>query len=443
MSGDYLASLATRRRGITSVCSAHPQVIEAALRHAQDHNEPALIEATCNQVNQEGGYTGMTPSAFRNYVYALADRLGLPRHKIILGGDHLGPSPWRHLPVEEALRRAEGMIAAYASAGFEKLHLDTSMGCGGDPIRLADETVAARAARLARVAETEAARLGLAPRYVIGTEVPTPGGAPEEIEQLTITSPAGAQASWHAHRSAFLRMGLEAALNRVIALVVQPGVEFGNVNVIPYQPAKAAALSAVLEEMPGLVFEAHSTDYQPRQYLSALVADGFMILKVGPALTFALREILYGLDGIAGFLDPSWRNHSLMTAMEEIMLAEPDQWRSHYTGTKDLVRIQRHFSYSDRIRYYWSHPRARSAVDALLARLRDLTIPEPLLSQYIPRLHQAELHGTAVTARAEELVLAGIRQVLQVYSEACAATAIPPPFPTQLSSCLYNPAHLP
>jgi CHAD domain-containing protein len=40
--------------------------------------------------------------------------------------------------------------------------------------------------------------------------------------------------------------------------------------------------------------------------LAALVRDGFAILKVGPALTFALREALYGLDLIAAALDPAW-----------------------------------------------------------------------------------------------------------------------------------------
>ena len=57
------------RVGITSVCSAHPLVIEATLRHAAAHAAPfVLIEATSNQVNQDGGYTGMTPAAFRDFV---------------------------------------------------------------------------------------------------------------------------------------------------------------------------------------------------------------------------------------------------------------------------------------------------------------------------------------------------------------------------------------
>ena len=38
-----------RRAGVTSVCSAHPMVIEAALVHGGQHGRRVLIEATCNR----------------------------------------------------------------------------------------------------------------------------------------------------------------------------------------------------------------------------------------------------------------------------------------------------------------------------------------------------------------------------------------------------------
>src|ERR1700691_3570643 len=128
-----LPALVSRRltaghAGVTSVCTAHPIVIEAALSLGLRAGRRVLIEATCNQVNQEGGYTGMTPSDFRRFVEAIASRVGFDPSRIILGGDHLGPNPWKHLPAGEAMRRAKAMIEAYAQAGFAKLHLDTSMG---------------------------------------------------------------------------------------------------------------------------------------------------------------------------------------------------------------------------------------------------------------------------------------------------------------------------
>lgn len=168
--------------GIPSVCSAHPLVLEAAMRATLPTELPLLIEATCNQVNQDGGYTGMTPNDFRAMVEDIAERASFPLERIILGGDHLGPNPWKALDAEAAMDKAEAMIRAYAAAGFTKLHLDCSMGCAGEPIALDDAETAERAARLAGAAEQAATEQGRAPVYVIGTEVPVPGGALEAIE---------------------------------------------------------------------------------------------------------------------------------------------------------------------------------------------------------------------------------------------------------------------
>src|ERR1700761_3766125 len=148
---------ANGQRGITSVCSAHPLVIRAAAEQASGERGLLLIEATCNQVNQDGGYTGMQPADFRTFVRGILERAAFPEERLLLGGDHLGPHPWRKLPAEQAMAKAETMIAAYAKAGFAKIHLDASMSCAGDPDVLPDEIVAKRAARLAKVTEAHAA----------------------------------------------------------------------------------------------------------------------------------------------------------------------------------------------------------------------------------------------------------------------------------------------
>jgi len=408
-------------RGIASICSAHPLVIEAALRRGKAENAPVLIEATCNQVNQDGGYTGMTPAVFRGFVEEIAARVGFPPDRLILGGDHLGPNPWKSLPAEQALTRAEAMIAAYVDAGFRKIHLDTSMGCAGEPAALPDGLTAERAARLARTAEDRAATMDRPrPVYIIGTEVPPPGGVTHVLGQLAVTDPVAAERTLAVHGAAFAAAGVADALQRVIGLVVQPGVEFGNANVAVYRPERARGLSAALERLPGLVFEAHSTDYQPAAALAALVDDGFAILKVGPGLTFALREALYGLDAIATALGANPLDESLERTMERVMLAEPAHWRSHYGGAPEQQRLQRHFSYSDRIRYYWPHPQAVAAVDRLMTRLGTLDIPETLISQYLPRLHPAVIVGE-LPRRPRDLCIAAIDLALDPYAAATRA----------------------
>ncbi len=298
-------------------------------------------------------------------------------------------------------------------AGFTKLHLDTSMGCRGEAAALPDEVTAQRAARLAGVAEAAAAASGGGrPSYIVGTEVPVPGGATEALDHLEVTRPAAALRTIEVHRAAFSAAGLDDAFSRAIGVVVQPGVEFGHAEVIPYRPNEARDLAAVLQRMPQFVFEAHSTDYQTTAALTALVDDGFAILKVGPGVTFALRETLYGLDHIADILDPQSGTTRLRDAMERLMQQEPRHWRRYYEGEGAALFAQRHFSYSDRIRYYWPHADARAAVAALLARLDGRAIPETLISQYLPRL-AAGVRDGGVRPVPRDLLIAGCRTALE------------------------------
>jgi len=417
---NVLAGLSRQRAagtmaGIASVCSAHPLVIRAALRHGLQHDGPVLIEATCNQVNQDGGYTGMTPADFRGFIEDIADVVGFPKQRLLLGGDHLGPNPWKHLPADQALAKSEAMIADYVRAGFNKLHIDTSMGCLDEPAALNDELTAQRAVRLAHAAEAARVSECPAPVYVIGTEVPVPGGALEALDHLQVTTAAAARHTLEIHRAAFAAAGLDAAFDRVIALVVQPGVEFGHAAIVIYAPDTARELSNTLAQLPGLVFEAHSTDYQPLAALSALVRDGFAILKVGPELTFALRQALYGLDHIArelGLLDSSLQN-----TLEQVMLEDPGHWQNYYSGSGTALRIQRHYSLSDRIRYYWPVPKIQAHVERLLTVLADTRIPAPLIHQYLPFACNAD-NGLPTARSVDDLLELAVIQVLERYRRA-------------------------
>ncbi|MEE3607934.1 tagatose-bisphosphate aldolase subunit KbaZ [Avibacterium paragallinarum] len=403
--------------GIYSVCSAHPLVLEASLLQAKQDQTPLLIEATSNQVDQFGGYTGMTPADFRHFVEKLADEVGFPRDQLILGGDHLGPNRWQGLTADEAMANAEKLIEAYVAAGFEKIHLDCSMSCKGDPVPLSDEIVAERAARLAVVAEQTAVNNGFADRivYIVGTEVPVPGGEAEEIAELEVTSPSAAKATINAHQQAFARVGLEHIWPRVIGLVVQPGVEFDHTKVIDFIPEKAQALSQVVNDYENLVFEAHSTDYQTEEAYKALVKNHFAILKVGPALTFALREGLYALCAMEAYLFPAEQRSNLLAVLEEQMLAHPENWQKYYHGTELEQRFARSFSFSDRIRYYWTNPEIAAAVEKLFANFENVDIPLPLLSQYLPEQYAAVRAGT-LAPRGKDVVLDKVRAVVRQYA---------------------------
>lgn len=406
--------------GIYSVCSAHPLVIEAAFHFNLDNDLNVLIEATSNQVNQFGGYTGMKPADFRDFVYKIADKLGFPHQRILLGGDHLGPNCWQGEPAEDAMVKSEQLIADYVKAGFSKIHLDTSMSCADDPVPLDPRVVAERSARLCKIAEqsaTEEQKHSLC--YVIGTEVPVPGGESHDIAQIEVTTVDSAQNTIETHKDAFEQLGLHAAFERVIAVVVQPGVEFDHSNVVHYQSEKAKVLSQFIEST-NLVYEAHSTDYQTAASLRQLVRDHFAILKVGPALTFALREAIFALAMIENVLIEPEKQSRIIDVMNAVMLDKPVYWQKYYQSDFSHNRIDLNFSLSDRSRYYWPEPRINHAVDILIENLQRVEIPLGVLSQYMPYqfTHVQEGH---CELSPKALIIDRIEDVIRQYDYACAS----------------------
>lgn len=418
---NWLADTISRHKagepvGIYSVCSAHPTVVEAAIAQAVSDNSYVLIEATSNQVDQFGGYTGLRPPDFRDLVLAIADQHDFPRDRVVLGGDHLGPNRWQREKADAAMENADTLIAAYVEAGYSKIHLDCSMSCADDPDVLDDDTVAQRSARLMRIAEDAAH--GAKPLYVIGTEVPVPGGAHETLGVLTPTPADRARRTIDAHRKAFAAEGLDHVWPRVMALVVQPGVEFDHLQVIDYQSDATADLRRVLDDEPHLVFEAHSTDYQRPAQLRELVEDHWAVLKVGPGLTFAMREALFALAMIEDELLPRPARSNLIEVIERRMLANPDYWRGYYDGDPLTQRMSRRYSYSDRLRYYWADDEVDAARVTLLQNLDRVGIPLPLISQYLPYQYDRIRAGELDTA-AQSLVVDRIRDAMRPYAGAC------------------------
>jgi len=403
--GDVIArSRAGEAVAVPSVCSAHPEVIEASLRLARARGRPIVVEATSNQVNQEGGYTGQRPADFVAMVHAIADRVGLDRAALVLGGDHLGPQAWKHLPAGDAMARADAMVRDYVGAGFTKIHLDCSEGCAGEAPQLPDSVTVPRARALA-----QAAGEGRKLLFVVGTEVPPPGGARSGEHGVEPTKPEAARATLDAHVAALEGLG------RIGGLVVQPGVEFGTLSVDRLPLARDPGLRAAVAHVPGVVLEAHSTDYQHPEVFPRLAELGFAFQKVGPALTFAWREAVYALDALARVAGwATGQGGDVAETMERLMLAEPARWGRHLDPGADL-RVQRHFGYGDRIRYLWPHPEAQAALARLEASLRHL--PEPMLRQGFSRavLDLAETLSCEGLPRPAALRQAAVQAALAPY----------------------------
>jgi len=316
------------------------------------------------------------------------------------------------------MREAELTVQAYVRAGFQKIHLDASMACADDHGPLSGELIARRAAVLCAAAEQASGTQK--PVYVIGTEVPIPGGATESLTELAVTSREDAAETLAVHRRVFNEAGLAHVWPRVIALVVQPGVEFNHDSVVDYDPAGAVHLTGLLNEEEALVYEAHSTDYQRPEAYRNLVRDGFAILKVGPALTFAMREALAALSSIeTELLGPAQSSH-LMDVLERAMIQDPRNWEHHYSGDEQAMHLLRRYSYSDRVRYYWNAPPVKEAVEMLLVNLGQVAIPETMLSAFLPEEYLAVRAG-ALQPDAHCLINHRIRRVLRTYADACRA----------------------
>ena len=410
--------------GATSVCSAHPLVLDETVRHGVETGNTVLIEATCNQVNQDGGYTGLRPHDFMREVRAMANQHGLAPEQLVVGGDHLGPNPWKHLPAATAMAKSEELVAAFASSGYTKLHLDTSIRCADDPPgALAPSLVAERAARLAAVAEQAASPGAGGIRYVIGTEVPVPGGESSGEHGIRVSTVDDVSETIEVTKLAFAAARASDAFDRVRAVVAQPGVEFSDEELFLYEPGQAAHLAPCLDGDVPLVFEAHSTDYQSRSALQGLVADHFAILKVGPGLTFAYREAIFALSFIEDELHGQHAS-GVRTALDTAMLANPREWQPFYPAEEHAAAYARRFSRSDRSRYFWPVVDVQRAVDRLHENLHASGLPDELVSQYLPWISGAEVPGSSsafefgVPLTPEVVLRASVRRVLDAYASA-------------------------
>ncbi len=418
-----------RPKGLVSICSSNFQVLEAVISQAENIKGSLLIESTSNQVNQYGGYMNLTPLEFKEKVYALAGKYNFPQDKILLGGDHLGVQPWPEEPEAEALEKGCRMVYEYARAGYSKIHLDASIPLRDDEA-LDPETVFARTASLCQAAEEgfsarkDAEPEARPPVYVIGSEVPFPGGDFQAEAGPEVTSRQDLERTISVAEKHFADNNLEQAWQRVAAIVVQTGVEFENYEIYEYDSSKFQPLTERLQTDGRFVFEGHSSDYQRPVELARMVNDRIAVLKVGPALTFALREVLFSLemieqellyDGISKGEQSSLSNFSELLDRE--MQQDPADWEKYYQGSESEQRLARKYSYFDRCRYYISRDRVQQAAERLIDNLAEIEIPLPLVSQYLPRQYH-KLREGELALHPEELIKDHILDTLAPYFQA-------------------------
>ena len=411
--------------GISSNCTANELVIEALLERGKVTGELVLIEATANQINQFGGYTGMLPQDFVDFVMKKVDEIDFPQEQLILGGDHLGPLVWSGDVREVAMGKAKELVRLFVLAGFTKIHLDTSMKLADDPVDvvLSTEIIAGRGAQLYEACIQAYEELletnpnALRPVFIVGSEVPIPGGRQEAEEGVAVTLAADFAETVNTYREVFASRGLKDAWEDIIAVVVQPGVEFGDDDVFLYNRDAAWELCDKLKEFDGIVFEGHSTDYQTKEALSEMVEDGIAILKVGPALTFGLREALFSLARIEEELVDKSKQSNFINELDRIMVENPGNWKKYYHGTQREIELKRKYSFSDRSRYYFSMPEFIAVQNKLFENLSNIKIPLNILHQYMPLQYEKVIRGE-IEATPQALAKEGVLHFVYDYEYA-------------------------
>ncbi|WP_458456562.1 class II D-tagatose-bisphosphate aldolase, non-catalytic subunit [Methanobrevibacter sp.] len=411
--------------GIPSFCTSNSIVLEAILEYYLYSEEPVLIECTANQVNQYGGYMNMTPSDFVEYLHNIADKVGFPKDRIILGADHFGPLVWADKEENEAMENAKELVRLAVLAGYSKIHLDTSMLLGTDDIskRLSDEIIAKRGVELYKVCEEAFIERckkfpnSIHPVYVIGSEVPIPGGEYDEKETLNVTSAKDFENTIRIYDRIFKENGFDDVWENIIAIVVQPGVEFSNYDIHDYNRNESLELCEKLYEYPFLVFEGHSTDYQSPIKLKEMVEDGVAILKVGPALTYALREGLFSLSLIEKeIIKDDDKRSNFIEFLEEVMINNPKDWKKYYQGNELEKELQRKYSFSDRSRYYMARQDINEHINQLFENIDSNNIPLGMIKQYFPNLF-LEMKSQQ-NSNAKNIVKINIKNVVKDYDYA-------------------------
>ena len=203
---------------------------------------------------------------------------------------------------------------------------------------------------------------------------------------------------------------------KLIALVCALALAVGLVGCSLSTPDSVGTIGNV-DISSGLYLLAQFDAYQTAADLYNMVTDGIAILKVGPALTYGLREALFSLSMMEKELVPEEKRASFIETLDAVMLASPANWEKHYHGDEKHLAQCRKYSYSDRARYYIGQPEVVAAMNKLFDNLREYPIPMNMLHQYMP-ISYAKIREGKLKLDPRELAMDGIVQFMLDYESA-------------------------
>ena len=328
-----------KNKALPSFCTANFDVIESIFYYCNINKLPCLIECTSNQVNQDGGYTSNTPKLFVNKINNLRKKIKLKQSQLFLGGDHLGPLPWKNNTNKIALKKSVKLINSFLNEKFDKIHVDTSIKCKNDK-SINNEIIFDRTCKI--LSSTIIKKKINDKFLVIGTEVPLSGS--NDDKKVIITSIKKIKIEALNFKNFLESLHLK---KKIFGLVIEPGMKYMNTSI--KKPIFTKFLhKKKFSKMNNFVFEAHSTDYQPKKILLKLVDNNFKFLKVGPELTFNYSRSLFFMNKI----ENKFFKNLTSDIKKNILLSMKQNntyWKEYYDKNNDLLFLN---SKLDRSRYY-------------------------------------------------------------------------------------------
>lgn len=346
------------KQSLPSFCTSNFDVLKIILIFIKFNRLPVLIESTSNQVNQEGGYSGLRPSQFASKLKSLARLININKKSLIIGGDHLGPLPWKDLTSKKAIEKSKILIKECLRAKYEKIHLDTAIKCKDDKYMDKDTTIKRCDEILNSFSSNEINKKFI----VVGTEVPIAGGS--NLLKPILTSFKSIKEEIEMYSTIFKN-------KKKYALVIEPGIGFANFKVVKVKFKKLNKILSFSKKM-NFAYEAHSTDYQSISSLKKLVKNNFKFLKVGPELTYLFSKAVFEMERIEKEKFKNNYSNIKKTILNE-MKKSNKYWKNYYSGSNKYINFLKTNSYLDRMRYYWDKKNVVNAKNKLFLNINKLS----------------------------------------------------------------------
>ena len=385
---------------LPSFCTSNFEVLNFLMIYSKIHKLPVLIECTSNQVNQYGGYTKLKPINFYKKIMNLKNKFKLKKENVLIGADHLGPLPWKHLDEKKALKNAIKLFKDCINAKFNKIHIDTGIKLKKDS-SLSKKIIIERCKKIYNSVNKK--KLNHI-KFVFGTEVPVAGGGGGN--KMLLTSLKAIKKDIEEYKK----------IRKRFSLVVEPGLNFTN-NKVYKLNMKNFKQKYILSKKDKFSFEAHSTDFQQYKSLKKLVKNNFLYLKIGPELTFNfMKAVLYMQSLEKKFFNG--RKSNIQNNISSIMDKKKIYWKNYYKGKKKVIENLKFNSFLDRSRYYWNEKKIIQSLSILKKNINKLKNKDIFINKKISKNSLLKINRIKFS-NYDIIVYSFLEKIFKKYYKAC------------------------